>query len=90
MITILSSNGFFIIDTEGNILEDNYEGEHEIAKFDVSEYFQTYSNEKYEDVGTIDILDIGYWLKNGEYEAPDAEFRMEVKENDEFWEKFNS
>lgn len=46
-----------------------------IAHFNVHEWKKRYPDESLSKVRNIDILDIGFWLDNGEYEPPDATWR---------------
>ena len=78
MIDVISSNGTFTINNDGEIIAEFYIEPHKIVKFDIKEYFQTYPNEVGCDSFTIDILDIGYWTSDGYYEKPEPEFRDDV------------
>lgn len=56
-------------DAEGQSLTD-------IDKFNVEE-FEIYWNDKIEAGQSIDILDLGYWTKDGQYESPDLDWRFD-------------
>lgn len=49
-------------------------GYHNITVFDVEELQRAYPGKQLTG-GSIDILDVGFWSKDGSYEAPDAEWR---------------
>jgi hypothetical protein len=71
MVTINSSNGTLKLDVGGNVIPSLSDYKNDdlvgITKFDFTEYRKWYPNEE---LDTIDILDIGYWTKNGQYEPP--------------------
>jgi hypothetical protein len=51
-----------------------------ITKIDVIEYRKFYGYKRVSDMPTdIDILDVGYWQSNGDYEPPCADWREEAK-----------
>ena len=47
----------------------------QILRFDIDEYSAAYPGEK---LGHVDICDIGFWSKSGQYEPPEADFRASV------------
>lgn len=90
MITIESSWGMVTTDDVGNVveldvLEIDDKGERcyllDIAKFDVAEWDKFYENKFNEPSpkpSEFDVLDLGYWLKNGTYVEPDQKWRDEM------------
>lgn len=46
-----------------------------ILRFDISEYTATYPDEE---LDHVDICDIGFWTRHGQYEPPIADFRAEA------------
>ena len=69
----------FEIADDGTILSSHLDPEWAEGipqRFDTAEFVQTYG----ELDDCIDILDIGYWDENGEYEPPESEFRSLVAE----------
>ena len=65
---------------------DGYEGEYDdIDRFNIEEWEKEYPGELLKDQ-EIDILDFGYWLKDGTYYEPTESFREEyrnsIKEQD--------
>lgn len=80
MKTIYSSHGTITIDNQGFILRIEYDGGDDdafddIEQFDLNEYqlHYGYLDEEY------DILDLGYWKKNGVYVDPVESFRVAVQ-----------
>lgn len=49
----------------------------QIARFDVGEWRRYYGPEELKNGYSIDILDLGFWTKDGHYEPPDEEWRQE-------------
>jgi hypothetical protein len=49
----------------------------QIAKFDLGEWRRYYGMEQLEPNSSIDILDLGYWLKDGAYEPPAEDWRQQ-------------
>jgi len=49
----------------------------DIARFNVEEWKKVYYPEKIKNGQCIDILDIGFWSKDGLYEPPDEDWRRE-------------
>ena len=45
-----------------------------IARFDVDEFRRRYPTANLEDA-TVDVLDLGYWTKDGRHELPCEDFR---------------
>lgn len=45
----------------------------EIVRFDLAEYWSVYGGEQ---IGNIDICDIGYWTVTGAYEPPISDYRV--------------
>ena len=91
---VVSSNGELTVNDSGQVLacemygepdpEDNPEnGLDKIVKFDMDEWYRSYSRGKAYLrnalkagwLGTVDILGIGYWLENGRYEPPEVGWR---------------
>lgn len=48
------------------------------ARIDVAEYRLAWPDDPIED--GVDILDVGYWMRNGEYEPPVEEYRADARE----------
>jgi len=81
-ISITSSHGEFTVDpATGNVLERERYGDDpdgafidELDRFDMREWIEYYrmSGDAKHD---LDILDIGYWMKNGFYEEPVNDWR---------------
>jgi hypothetical protein len=92
MITIESSWGEVTTDDEGNVLELDVleideEGERcyllDIAKFDIAEWDKWYEDKFKEDSpkpSDFDVLDLGYWRKDGSYEPADENWRNGTEE----------
>jgi hypothetical protein len=82
---VTSSNGVVTIDAmTGAVLEvELYEGCElpNILHFDLDEYYRTYPDERREDVGDYDILDLGYTYLSETgavcYEGPALDWRTE-------------
>ena len=80
---VISSHGVIVANPESGEVEKVVSrcncgecGLDDILKFDVEEY-RKHHNAELPD--TVDILDIGYWEKNGEYEEPCHDWREEMK-----------
>jgi hypothetical protein len=80
-----SSGGDITIDlVNGKVLSFELDGEdpeyrevfENIRNFDLKEYVEHYPDEAGET--QFDILDLGYWLKDGYYEPPEPDFRENV------------
>lgn len=77
---VFSSGGEILCDLNGKVLEvilsSDYEKEYdllrEIERFNMSEWDNYWKQERQK---TYDILDLGYWLKDGKYEPPSLEWR---------------
>lgn len=67
--TVISTNLYLPGDPEGETLKD-------IESFDVEEWKETY-NKDIAPESVIDILDFGYYLKNGTHEPPAYEWRAD-------------
>ena len=83
----ISSHGDLMIDKDGNVLpqSDLSDWLLEIGKVDVEElihYFQL--NGLDGDLDGGDVLDFGYWDKNGEYHKPHMDFRKNTFHNQDF------
>lgn len=83
MIAVFGSHGLIQAHPDGTVAEytkggDSLEpedvGYSNIARFDVEEWQRRYPGQKIEDA-TLDVLDIGYWTKDGQYEAPEDDWR---------------
>lgn len=69
--TVVSVDLYEPVDADGRMLK-------QIAKFDVGEWRKFYDYlEQIEPNTSIDILDLGYWLKDGSYEPPLDDWRTE-------------
>jgi hypothetical protein len=84
-VSVSSSHGTFEIDPNGKVvhfdLSDNEEGKalEKIEKFDLHEW-RCYWQWKGELPGGFDILDLGFWTKDGAYEPPEQDWREEIKQ----------
>ena len=81
---VQSSGGSFTIDAEtGQVLsgsiEQDYDGYNRIDKFDLGEW-RRHWNWEHELPSGYDVLDLGFWMKDGSYEAADDEFRRNIRE----------
>lgn len=47
----------------------------QILRFDIDEYAAAYPNEEFDH---LDICDIGFWTRDGQYEPPEPTFRAEL------------
>jgi hypothetical protein len=75
--TVHSSHGDITIDAQtGVVISHGNNTEYaDIARFDLEEYRAQYPDEK--EVRGYDILDLGYFLKDGTYEEPDHHWRRD-------------
>ena len=91
-MSVLSSCGVIKINTDGYIrsidtyscysspLDPDYLPK--IEKFDLEEYKKYWKLSELDELpDTFDILDLGYWDKEGVYEEPCEEHRRRIKEN---------
>ena len=90
MITIESSWGEVTTDDQGNVveldvLEVDDDGERcyllDVAKFDIAEWDIFYENrfkEPSPKPSEFDVLDLGYWCKDGTYVEPNHKWRNEI------------
>lgn len=82
-IVIHSSSGQIFCDTRGNIIHtsnfdfNGFSKNGIITKFDFLEYLQHHKTNFLP--SNIDILDIGHWHINGNYEPPCKEYRHDIK-----------
>jgi hypothetical protein len=95
MITIESSWGYITTDDEGNVLEMDVlevdsKGERcyllDAVKFDIAEYDRFYEDrfkEPSPKPSYFDVLDLGFWKKDGTYDAPDHKWRNEIYDKPE-------
>lgn len=84
LFDVATSNGFIQADSEtGQVLVceidpfSDWPEEHWPAVIDVAEYRRTYPGEDV--TGGVDILDVGYWMRNGEYDEPEQDFRADYQ-----------
>ena len=86
--TVVCSAGSLHVDITTGRINGISNPEHDpnssnIDRFDVNEYnnwLRTTFNEFLEDDDTVDMLFIGYWLKDGSYQEPEHEARSECVE----------
>ncbi|XUX01228.1 MAG: hypothetical protein TUN42_04360 [Dehalogenimonas sp.] len=82
---VYSSHGTLAVMDDGSVYRPDYAYDDnelkDIVKFDIEEYLRAYPDEPLETIDSVDILDLGYWTKDGRYEPPDAYFRKEVADN---------
>lgn len=84
-MSVGSSGGTFEIDHTGRVvhydLSDDEDGAalEKIEKFDLEEW-RRYWNWEGELPGGFDILDLGFWLKDGTYEAPWEHWRDDIRQ----------
>lgn len=82
-ITIYSSHGEATFDAiTGELKQDDlscadFPPECHPFKLDIAEWVKAWPGEKFENGG--DILDWGYWLKDGTYVVPEEDYREEVR-----------
>ena len=79
MAIVHSSHGDFVIDENGIVIKFKAEAEaeadyHNYVRFDLPEYKKHYGELDTE----YDILDLGFWKKDGSYEPPEKDFRDRV------------
>lgn len=81
---IHSSWGTITINNSGEVLEKNIEeieGEEsfllEVVKFDLEEWKKYWETEELP--ADFDVLDLGFWNKDGEYVIPDNHWRELIK-----------
>ena len=87
---VMSSHGELEADQDGNIVyrrradEDDPDGQFidDIAKFDVDEW-RRYWREDPVECGTMDILDMAWWNKDGTHSDAEEDWRAELKANRE-------
>lgn len=80
--TVSSSNGELKVDvTTGDVVScfmgEGGEGIDQIQRFDVAEN-EKYNGREIEEGDDLDILDFGYWCKDGTYEEPAHDWREET------------
>ena len=81
---VVSSHGEFSANMDGTVKEwvptdDDQEGGAllgNIVKFDIDEWERHYGKPMRR-LYSIDILDLGYWMKDGSYEGPEHDWRRE-------------
>jgi hypothetical protein len=90
MITIESSWGIVTTDDQGNVLnldvlEIDRNGERcyllDIVKFDIAEWDKWYEDKFKEPSpkpNDFDVLDLGFWKKDGSYEEADKDYRNNI------------
>lgn len=61
--------------------DPDYQNLKEITRFDMKEWHEAYPKEEVPD--TVDILDLGYWMKNNQYETPVYDWRAEFRKHRE-------
>ena len=80
---VLSSGGSLKVDAQNGVVIEcsthrNEDNElKQIARFDLKEYKEHYKVA--EIPGNVDILDLGYWNKDGRYERPVDDWRSEMR-----------
>jgi hypothetical protein len=82
-ITIYSSHGHAIFGASGELIEDylelsEYPAQNHPVRLNVEEWRTQYPNENPDGRGW-DILDWGFWTKNGDYVQPVQTWRDEAK-----------
>lgn len=88
--TLYSSHGNVVINSEtGKVLEVNLDDKEDndcyllhIDRFDISE-FKNWFLTRYginPDVSELDVLELGFWKKNGEYDNANNKWRYEIRE----------
>jgi hypothetical protein len=84
MITVVGSHGVLSMDAAGRVIEVlalctcaecQGHGYDAIVQFDAKEWRENYPDKLLEEQKFIDILDLGYWTRNGEYVGPDETWR---------------
>jgi hypothetical protein len=82
-VTAQGSNGSFTFDPKtGEVIQHEPDPSSDepytnIVRVDVAEWRLAYPGEALEDV--IDILDLGYWMKDGTYEPPAEDWREDFR-----------
>lgn len=87
-IQVRSSHGMLIVDgATGDVKDYWLDGTapkeyYYIVRVDVEEFNRTYAavGHIFREMGDVDILDVGYWLKDGTYEPPAEVHREHVME----------
>lgn len=77
--TVEGSHGSVDVDGEGNVLNAYNDAYPDIVRFDVKEFAEFYGHPPTTEGRVTDILDIGYWTRDGHYEPPVGEWRAEIK-----------
>src|SRR5262245_58665451 len=82
-IRIRSSNGMLLANLEdGTVIhcamDEDGEGIDQIRRFNLIEQMQ-YRNQRLYETESYDILDFGYWTKDGKYEPPADDWREMMK-----------
>jgi len=82
----ISSHGDLYIDKDGNVLpqSDLSDWLLEIGKVDVEELIHYLQLNGFDGLDDGDVLDFGYWDKNGEYHKPNIEYRKDNFHNQDF------
>ena len=82
----ISSHGDLFIDKFGNVLpqSDLSDWLLEIGKVDVEELIHYLQLNGFDGLVDGDVLDFGYWDKNGEYHKPDITWRRDTFHNQDF------
>jgi len=82
----ISSCGDLFIDDYGNVLpqSDLTDWLLDIGKVDVEELIHYFQLNGFDGLDDGDVLDFGYWDKNGEYHKPDITWRIETFHNQNF------
>lgn len=84
---VMSSHGYLTVELlGGGVVEciPNHDDEGsssellDIRAFDVEEWKATWKREIGEDEH-VDILDLGFWTKGGDYTPPEEDWRQEIK-----------
>jgi len=88
VITLLSSSGYVYADRNGHVVGTELFGNpqtdkdcyhlDQIKDLDLEEWSYSHPDEEIE--GEHDILDFGYWLKDGTYERPCYHWRVDLEE----------
>lgn len=80
--TVHSSSGDISINKAGFVIENELDGEYsEINRFNLIEQANWWANKTgsmAEFDTSYDILDLGYWLKDGSYSQPEYSFRESI------------
>jgi hypothetical protein len=82
MITLYSSCGELEVDKKGNVVECHCDpGDYleNIQKVDLEEGYKFWGEyvPNYKNIRAYDILDFGFWNKDGGYVHPEEDWRME-------------